>query len=100
MGNLCSKSANQTDNFSGPGRTVGSSTQPKPTTAPVPAKITTSTPGRTLGGGDGAAATDDARSAAARAAEVRGYTARLDLNVCENGGKGHFIVAFLMRGAF
>ncbi|KAH0844530.1 hypothetical protein FOPE_09993 [Fonsecaea pedrosoi] len=69
MGNLCSKSANKPDNFSTPGRTVGASTQSKQTTAPVPQKITSSTPGRPLGGGDGASSADDARSAAARAAE-------------------------------
>ncbi|KIW85936.1 hypothetical protein AYO21_08578 [Fonsecaea monophora] len=71
MGNLCSKSANKPDNFSTPGRTVGASTQSKQTTAPVPQKITSSTPGRPLGGGDGASSADDARSAAARAAEER-----------------------------
>ncbi|KAJ9607947.1 hypothetical protein H2200_008026 [Cladophialophora chaetospira] len=71
MGNLCSKSANEPDNFSGPGRPVGSSAQPKPASAAVPAKITTSTPGRTLGGAEGSTAADDARRAAARAAEER-----------------------------
>ncbi|OCT51884.1 hypothetical protein CLCR_09206 [Cladophialophora carrionii] len=72
MGNLCSKSANQPDNFSGPGRPVGSSgPQTKATSSPVPAKLTTSTPGRALGGGEGSTGTGDARSAAARAAEER-----------------------------
>lgn len=74
MGNICSKSANQPDNFSSPGRIVGSSTQPQPASAAVPARLTTSTPGRALGGGgggDGSTAVDDARSAAAKAAEVR-----------------------------
>ncbi|OQV01352.1 hypothetical protein CLAIMM_06729 [Cladophialophora immunda] len=71
MGNLCSKSANQPDNFATPGRPVGSSTQPRQTSAPVPQKITSSTPGRALGGGDGGPGVEDAKSAAARAAEER-----------------------------
>ncbi|EXJ71629.1 uncharacterized protein A1O5_05437 [Cladophialophora psammophila CBS 110553] len=71
MGNLCSKSSNKPDNFATPGRTVGSSTQPRQTSAPVPQKITSSTPGRALGGGDATPSADDARSAAARAAEER-----------------------------
>jgi hypothetical protein len=71
MGNICSKSSNQPENFSTPGRTLGSSSQtPKATTTPVPKKVTTSTPGRTLGGRDEAPSPDDARQAAARAAEV------------------------------
>ena len=74
MGNLCSKSANESDNFSTPGRVVGSSNiKSQPTSAPVPAKLTTTTPGRQLGGGAGDASTtgdNNARSAAAKAAEV------------------------------
>lgn len=71
MGNICSKSSNQPENFSTPGRTLGSASQtPKATTAPVPKKVTTSTPGRTLGGRDEAPSPDDARRAAAKAAEV------------------------------
>lgn len=75
MGNICSKSANQPDNFSTPGHTLGSSAAPKPASAPPTQRLTASTPGRTLGGGsdsrDGANSPDNARSAAARAAEVR-----------------------------
>jgi hypothetical protein len=70
MGNLCSKSANQPDNFSAPGRTLASSSTAKQSSAPVPQKVIASTPGRTLGGSEGASSSDDARSAAAKAAEV------------------------------
>jgi hypothetical protein len=70
MGNLCSKSANQDDQFSTPGRVLGSSSQTQPTSAPVPQKITSSTPGRVVGGTGANSGGDDPRSAAARAAEV------------------------------
>ena len=70
MGNLCSKSANQDDQFSTPGRVLGSSSQTQPTSAPVPQKITSSTPGRAIGGTGTNSGGDDPRSAAARAAEV------------------------------
>ena len=70
MGNLCSKSANQDDQFSTPGRVLGSSSQTQPTSAPVPQKITSSTPGRTVGGPGANSGGDDPRGAAARAAEV------------------------------
>lgn len=68
MGNICSKSANKDDNFTGPGRVLGAAGQPK-ATAPIPAKVKTQAPsqGQTLGGGE---STADPRSAAARAAEV------------------------------
>lgn len=69
MGNLCSKSANEADNFSTPGRVLGNA-PPKTTSAPVPQKLMTSTPGRTLGTGEGSTSPGDARSAAAKAAEV------------------------------
>ncbi|KEF56056.1 uncharacterized protein A1O9_07637, partial [Exophiala aquamarina CBS 119918] len=82
MGNICSKSSNQPDNFSTPGRTVGASPQtPKASTAPVPKKIITSTPGRTLGGRDETASPNDARGAAAKAAEQRA------MNSNKPGGK-------------
>lgn len=71
MGNICSKSSNQPDNFATPGRTVGTSGQTQSPTAPVPVKITSSTPGRTLGGAERSSAAEDARSAAAKAAEER-----------------------------
>ncbi|KAI4267504.1 MAG: hypothetical protein LQ337_008315, partial [Flavoplaca oasis] len=70
MGNLCSRSSNKPDNFSTPGRVIGSSSTP--TSAPqnpraqIP-KSATQGQGRTLGSGGGGG--DDARSAAARAAE-------------------------------
>lgn len=73
MGSLCSKSSNEpsSDNFSSPGRIVGSvpSAAPSNQRAQIPR---TTTGGRTLGGsgGSGGAAADDARSAAAKAAEV------------------------------
>lgn len=71
MGGLCSKSANEADPFAQPGRVLGTSSQPA--SAPPPRKLTSSTPGRTLGGNenpDSTRAAEDARSAAARAAEV------------------------------
>ena len=67
MGGLCSKSANEAEPFAQPGRVLGNNSQPS--AAPLPPKITSGTPGRTLGG-ESTAAADDARSAAARAAEV------------------------------
>ncbi|KAK5091060.1 hypothetical protein LTR05_001240 [Lithohypha guttulata] len=80
MGNICSRSANKDDNFSGPGQTLGSSSDaPRP--VPVTKKQTIAgTSGRPLGsaGGDGTsspAPPDGARSAAARAAEERATAA-------------------------
>ena len=66
MGNLCGKPSKENDPFSQPGRTVGSAppTQIKPR-ASVP-KI--GGQGQKLGGSGGESS--DARSAAARAAEV------------------------------
>ncbi|KAK5054615.1 hypothetical protein LTR84_001506 [Exophiala bonariae] len=76
MGNICSKSANQPDNFSTPGRTIGATPQNSTaTTTPVPKKVTANTPGRTLGGRVEAPSPDDARAAAARAAEERAASA-------------------------
>lgn len=74
MGNICSKSANKDDNFAGPGRVLGSSAD-APSRSAVPQKVTSSTPGRTLGsaGTDGASSPDSARGAAAKAAEVSRY---------------------------
>jgi hypothetical protein len=73
MGNICGKESATSDSFSTPGRTLGSSAaQSQPTRASVPAKVISSTPGRTLGGRESPEAERrDARSAAARAAEVR-----------------------------
>lgn len=73
MGNICSKSSNETDAFSQPGRVLGASSQQSSATpsAATPKKISATTPGRTLGGQSSARAEEDnARSAAARAAEV------------------------------
>lgn len=69
MGNLCSKSSNEPENFSSPGRTLGSAPPNAPTSAAVPPQVTKNTPGRTLGGGGNSP--DNARGAAAQAAEVR-----------------------------
>ena len=69
MGGLCSKSANEADPFTQPGRVLGNDNA-QPSSAPTPRRITSTTPGRTLGGTERASAADDARSAAARAAEV------------------------------
>ena len=65
MGNLCGKPSKENDPFTQPGRTVGSA-PPKPSEprASVP-KINSH--GQALGGGGGPS---DARSAAAKAAEV------------------------------
>ncbi|KAL8894502.1 MAG: hypothetical protein Q9192_004268 [Flavoplaca navasiana] len=73
MGNLCSRSSNKPDNFSTPGRVIGSSSTPSSAPqnprAQIP-KSATQSQGRTLGsGGEGGGG--DARSAAARAAEAR-----------------------------
>ena len=72
MGNICSKSANKDDNFSTPGRVLGAAPQPARVPAQPNQKLTSSTPGRALGsaGSDGASSPNDARSAAARAAQV------------------------------
>lgn len=70
MGNICGKESKDSDPFSQPGRTLESAPPPRSTNArsSVPPNITSQ--GRTLGGparGD----TEDARRAAAQAAEVR-----------------------------
>ena len=77
MGNLCSKSSNEPDHFSQPGRTLGSAeagagagARASGGSAAVPQKITSSTPGRTLGTPRADDGPGDARSAAAKAAEV------------------------------
>lgn len=73
MGNCCGKSSS--DNFSSPGRTVGSAAAPANSDArvAVPSRASkptyTQTPGRTVGGATGDAG-GDARAAAAKAAEV------------------------------
>lgn len=78
MGNICGKS--DSENFTSPGRTVGTAPTTGPKSSSVPAKARVSGPGRTLGGGSGGGsngpeattqATEDARSKAAQAAEVR-----------------------------
>jgi hypothetical protein len=82
MGNLCSKSSNKPDPFSGQGRVVGTSSDNLPrSSAPVPPKIIANTPGRPLGGansnkntGNDDGTTPDPRSAAAKAAEVRAHS--------------------------
>ncbi|VUC36019.1 unnamed protein product [Clonostachys rosea] len=86
MGNICGKT--ESDNFSSPGRTVGS-VPPDPSipkTAPVPRKV--GGPPRTLGGGsDGqpppafGPADTEARRKAAEAAEARAKAAN------KSGGK-------------
>ncbi|KAK8192971.1 hypothetical protein HDK77DRAFT_490075 [Phyllosticta capitalensis] len=80
MGNCCGK---ESDNFTGPGRTLGSSAPPTArsdaTTLPparphnygaTQSRATAQGPGRTLGTG-GATDGNDPRSAAAQAAEAR-----------------------------
>ncbi|KAF2094917.1 hypothetical protein NA57DRAFT_60321 [Rhizodiscina lignyota] len=86
MGNLCSKdSPKKSDNFASPGRVLGSApSRPENAKAAIPAAASGATQpppqqpanagsGRTLGGGDGA---DDAKAAAARAAEVSFHSLR------------------------
>lgn len=68
MGNICGKESKPSDPFSQPGRTVG--TAPPSQAAPRAAVPKISGPGQTLGGGSGGEP-NDARRAAARAAEVR-----------------------------
>lgn len=83
MGNCCSsRDSSPKDNFAGPGRTLGSA-PPRTENAKVsvPSRAAggqqagasaTAAGGQTLGGGGGGGGdTNDARSAAARAAEVR-----------------------------
>ncbi|OQE16544.1 hypothetical protein PENFLA_c027G04379 [Penicillium flavigenum] len=80
MGNICSRSSNETDPFNQPGRVVGTSSggtaAPR---APLPAKTNwKATPGRTLGEStaDGSTAgTDEARANAAIAAQKRAESA-------------------------
>ena len=73
MGNLCGKPSKENDPFSQPGRAVGSAT-PAQSDSRVPVPRINSQ-GRKLGGGGGGSSSGgesgDARSAAARAAEVR-----------------------------
>lgn len=70
MGNICSR--NDSDNFSQPGRVVGTNPPNAAPRASVPAKTNwKATPGRTLGQSDGTnAGADEARANAAIAAQV------------------------------
>lgn len=74
MGNLCSKSSSESDPFAQPGRTVGSVPTPSPNPRAATPKIAST--GHILGSAKGGGADwtgegrIDARSAAARAAEV------------------------------
>lgn len=68
MGNICGKESKSSDPFSQPGRTVGSA--PPSQTAPRATVPKISGPGQTLGGASGGEP-NDARRAAAKAAEVR-----------------------------
>ena len=67
MGNLCGKPSKDNDPFSQPGRTVGSAPPPQPNPRASVPKINSQ--GQKLGGSSGGES-NDARSAAARAAEV------------------------------
>lgn len=71
MGNLCSRSSNEPDHFSSPGRVIGSA-PPIPASVPVPKTTNPNSPGRPLGGGiDRSEDPSDLRTAAATAAERR-----------------------------
>ena len=73
MGNLCGKETS--DPFAQPGRTLGSSPKPATGTARLPHRIAgPAAGGRTLGG---RMETDDARMAAAQAAQVSSGSLRL-----------------------
>ncbi|CAL8583350.1 hypothetical protein XPA_008975 [Xanthoria parietina] len=90
MGNLCSRSSNKPDNFSTPGRVIGSSSSASaPTQTPTQnprAQIPTGKrqgQGRTLGSPAATAAAgqeNEARDAAARAAEQRAHSAKTTAN--------------------
>ena len=67
MGNLCGKASKESDPFAQPGRTLGSA--PSKPTEPRAAVPRIDSQGRTLGGGNSGQGAD-ARSAAAKAAEV------------------------------
>ena len=67
MGNICGKESKTSDPFSQPGRTIGSAPPSQP--APRAAVPKISGQGQTLGG-KSVGEPDDARRAAARAAEV------------------------------
>jgi hypothetical protein len=74
MGNICSRSRNETDNFNQPGRVVGTNPPNAAPRASVPAKTNwKTTPGRTLGERESDstnAGADEARANAAIAAQV------------------------------
>ncbi|TEA16469.1 hypothetical protein C8034_v001290 [Colletotrichum sidae] len=76
MGSVCGKEKGD-DNFSSPGRPLGTAPPPQPKTAPIPARV--GGPPRTLGGSSSGerstADTDDARRRAAEAAEARAKAA-------------------------
>ncbi|KZL69122.1 hypothetical protein CT0861_12573 [Colletotrichum tofieldiae] len=74
MGSVCGKE-DKGDNFTSPGRPLGTAPPPQPKTAPIPARV--GGPPRTLGGGSGGGAPGEqsanaaeARRKAAEAAEV------------------------------
>ena len=70
MGNLCGKPSRDSDPFAQPGRTLGSAPpQPSDSRAAVPKISGTGSQGKTLGG-PLSETQNDARSAAAKAAEV------------------------------
>lgn len=73
MGALCGKESKTSDPFSQPGRTIGSAPPPQPTPRAGLPKI--SGQGQTLGPSSAPsnAEPNDARRAAAKAAEVRDY---------------------------
>ncbi|GKT83540.1 hypothetical protein Ct61P_01390 [Colletotrichum tofieldiae] len=79
MGSVCGKE-DKGDNFTSPGRPLGTAPPPQPKTAPIPARV--GGPPRTLGGGSGGGAPGEqsanaaeARRKAAEAAEARAKAA-------------------------
>ncbi|KAK1972644.1 hypothetical protein LZ32DRAFT_5142 [Colletotrichum eremochloae] len=81
MGSVCGKE-DKGDNFTSPGRPLGTAPPPQPKTAPIPARV--GGPPRTLGGGSGggdgasgqqSADAAEARRKAAEAAEARAKAA-------------------------
>ncbi|KAJ5860466.1 uncharacterized protein N7529_007776 [Penicillium soppii] len=93
MGNICSRSRNETDNFNQPGRIVGSNPRQHAESprAPVPTKTNwKGTPGRTLSGSDGRNIEQNASGAHENADEARANAAIAAQKRAEaaSGGQG------------
>lgn len=86
MGNICGKESKSSDPFSQPGRTIGSA--PPSQSAPRASVPKISGQGQTLGGSGSGGDRDDARRAAARAAEVSFLSSKVYIgSLCVTGTK-------------